>query len=159
MNSDTRSSTGRSIASSASPSTRRTTLLFIGDGPLCRVGCSWQPDTYHVADRAARFSELAAEQIEALASEIDAANTATACSFCNSTTSRTRDPRSMSELIANCPDGADEAAKAIAPEFELEQVLGAKRADVRWKLASVRRAYDQKIAPHVLAAGDVHDGR
>jgi hypothetical protein len=110
-----------------------------------------------VVDLATRFPELVTEQIEALASEIDCANTVTACSFCNSTTSRARCARSMSELIANCPDGLDEAVKAIA--LELGLVLGAKRADVRWKLASVRRAYDQRIAPSLLAARDAAHGR
>lgn len=41
-------------------------------------------------DLGRRFPDLAREQVKDRAGDIDAANTVTACSFCNSTTSRFR---------------------------------------------------------------------
>lgn len=56
----------------------------------------------------------------------------------------------MSALIAECPDDVEEAVTAIASE--LRSILEAKRADVRWKLESVRRAYEGDIALRLSAA-------
>jgi hypothetical protein len=57
------------------------------------------------ASLAGRFPRLGAAEVALLAAEIDAANTVTACSFCNSTTSRDRAAVSMTKLIETAPDG------------------------------------------------------
>lgn len=46
-----------------------------------------------------RFRNLPRIELERMARRIDEANTITACSFCNSTTSRDRASKSMPELI------------------------------------------------------------
>jgi len=95
---------------------------------------------------ARRFPGLAADTIAQLATEIDAANTVTACSFCNSTTSRDRAPVAMSDLIETAPDGSrDEFLKHVTAA--LDEILVVKRRTVRWKLAPVRRAFDTLSAP------------
>ena len=95
---------------------------------------------------AQRFPGLSTGEIALLAAEIDAANTVTACSFCNSTTSRDRAPVSMTELIETAPDGPrDEVLKHVAAA--LDGILAVKRRAVSWKLASVRKAFDALAAP------------
>ena len=65
-----------------------------------------------------RFPELPLEEYNLLAKRIDDANTVTACSFCNSSTSR-----------------------------ELNGVLSKKRAKIQWKLVSIRPTFDEHIQP------------
>ena len=91
---------------------------------------------------AARFPDLAPDERAKLVAEIDAANTVTACSFCNSTTSRDRHSRDMTALLS-VPGGPDELLAAI--QRELTEILERKRQDVRWKLASVRAAFQQLL--------------
>lgn len=90
-----------------------------------------------------RFPGLSNEEIEDVVARIDVANTVTACSFCNSTTSRARSSRSMPGLIADSPSDPREAVRAI--EVALGEVLAAKRAEVEWKLESVRLAYERNV--------------
>lgn len=90
-----------------------------------------------------------------VAADIDAANTVTACSFCNSTTSRNRAPISMTDLIAQGP--SEPTAMLAHLSQALNDILGAKQADVAWKLASVRAAYAQHVEPllhHARLQGD-----
>ena len=61
-----------------------------------------------VAALKARFPSLDSEVITELARRIDEANTITACSFCNSTTSRNKAPIAMSDAIARAPEGPPE---------------------------------------------------
>ncbi len=96
----------------------------------------------------ARFPNLPPEQREELSARIDAANTITACSFCNSTTSRDRSGRSMTELIMNSDSGPEETYLAI--EVYVTSVLERKREDVEWKVASVRAAFEQLIVPDLI---------
>jgi hypothetical protein len=119
------------------------------------------------ATLASRFPDLAAGEIVLLAAEIDAANTVTACSFCNSTTSRDHAQVSMTELIEAAPDGPrDQVLKHVSAM--LDGILAGKRQAVRRKLASVRTAFDSQVvpaleesralpvaAPAAAAAGDV----
>jgi hypothetical protein len=119
------------------------------------------------ATLASRFPDLAAGEIVLLAAEIDAANTVTACSFCNSTTSRDHAQVSMTELIEAAPDGPrDQVLKHVSAM--LDGILAGKRQAVRRKLASVRAAFDSQVvpaleesralpvaAPAAAAAGDV----
>ncbi len=104
-----------------------------------------------IRDRLAeRFPEMDPGDVRQLATRIDAANTVTACQFCNSTTSRTTAPVSMTEAILQAPDGSeDEIFECITRD--LAAALESKRETVRWKLASVRRAFDELIAPGLLA--------
>ena len=60
------------------------------------------------ANLAHRFPGLSPAERAELAARIDAANTVTACSFCNATTSRAQAPASMTSLIETAPDGTPE---------------------------------------------------
>lgn len=96
----------------------------------------------------ARFPGLGPSGVAELARRIDHANTVTACSFCNSMTSRARAAISMEEAIQNAPDGTtDEIYQAVTAS--LHQVLEDKRRDVRWKLDSVRRASNERVEPRL----------
>lgn len=97
---------------------------------------------------AERFPDLPPEQQEELSTRIDAANTITACSFCNSTTSRDRSERSMTELIVTSDSGPEETYLAI--EAYATSVLERKRKDVEWRLASVRTAFERLIMPELV---------
>jgi hypothetical protein len=98
------------------------------------------------ASIAIRFPNLNGAEVAQLAARVDAANTVTACSFCNSTTSRDRAPVSMTELIRTAPDGPDDAVLKHVTAA-LDKVLTAKRRDVRWKIASIKRTFDTFVAP------------
>jgi hypothetical protein len=52
---------------------------------------------------ALRFPDLLPTERESLSQRLDALNTVTACSFCNSTTSRDINTKSMSELLHSQP--------------------------------------------------------
>lgn len=98
-----------------------------------------------------RFPGLSPNRVTELARRIDEVNTVTACSFCNSTTSRTRSRISMSEAIEMAPDGTDEEVfRAVTSG--LRQVLEDKRREVSWKLDSVRRAFDDSVEPRLRRA-------
>jgi hypothetical protein len=101
------------------------------------------------ASLAHRFPDLSPDEIAVLAAQIDAANTVTACSFCNGTTSRAQTPTSMTSLIETAPDGAPEQIHRHVTAG-LDGILAAKRKDVTWKLVSVRKAFESRVAP-VLA--------
>lgn len=90
------------------------------------------------AGLARRFPGLGATALAGLAGRIDAANTVTACSFRNSMTSRNQAPVAMTDLIQHAPDGspADIYEHVVAG---LNAVLAAKKREVGWKLAVVRR--------------------
>ena len=94
-----------------------------------------------------RFPLLEAGTLNDVASRLDALNTVTACSFCNSTTSRTMAPTSMWEVIAAGPDDVESLVPVVG--VAVEAALARKLEDVKWKLASVRSAYDSKVAPRL----------
>lgn len=60
-----------------------------------------------------RLPDLPQARLEELARAIDAANTITACSFCNSTTSRGRVPVGMKEAIEAGPDDPEALFTAV----------------------------------------------
>lgn len=91
---------------------------------------------------AVRFSDLPVDERAKLVAAIDVANTVTACSFCNSATSRDRHPCDMTALLA-IPGSPGEVLAAI--ERELSEILERKRQDVRWKIASVRASFEQML--------------
>ncbi|MGH8989260.1 MAG: hypothetical protein ACRDXC_11840 [Acidimicrobiales bacterium] len=102
----------------------------------------------------ARFPRLGPSGVAELARRIDHANTVTACSFCNSMTSRTRAAISMEEAIQDAPDGTtEEIYQAVTAG--LQQVLEDKRRDVRWKLNSVRRGFDEPVEPRLRSTRGV----
>jgi len=94
---------------------------------------------------AQRFPAWSPARRVTLAEQIDVANTITACSFCNSTTSRDQAPISMSELIMSGPE--DQEAALAHVTAALADVLLRKQRDVAWKLESVRAAFENSIAP------------
>jgi hypothetical protein len=93
----------------------------------------------------ARFFQFPEPDQLRLARQIDEANTVTACSFCNSMTSRDRSSRNMEQLLTEAEGSPDEVLAAISGE--LQAILERKRAEVQWKLQSVRRAFDEVIVP------------
>ena len=98
-----------------------------------------------------RFPELDTDARAELAAQIDAANTVTACSFCNATTSREQAPVSMTVLIEEAPDGPPELIFRHVTAG-LAGILAEKRAEVAWKIASIRRAFDWQVAPRLAYA-------
>lgn len=98
-----------------------------------------------------RFPGLSPGERAGLAARIDAANTVTACSFCNATTSRAQAPTSMTSLIETAPDGTPEEIRRHVTAG-LNGILTAKRNEVEWKLASVRKAFDSRVAPALADA-------
>ncbi len=100
---------------------------------------------------AQRFPGMSPTSLTALARRIDAANTITACSFCNSTTSRNRAPVAMTEAIQRAPDGsAEDIYEHVAAN--LQAILATKRSEARWKLEAVRKAFDSLVVPSLLDA-------
>lgn len=99
---------------------------------------------------ALRFPDLTAEGQEAAAQRLDAANTVSACSFCNSTTSRKVNEKSMS-VVLNEASGTVEEVIAYA-KIELQQILEAKRREVHWKLSSIRQAFERDVASRLSKA-------
>ncbi|MGA3800664.1 hypothetical protein ACPCYX_23280 [Pseudomonas fluorescens] len=90
-----------------------------------------------------RFPELSLEDCEVLSKAIDAVNTVTACSFCNSTTSRNHCHISMTNIIQTSSSEPLEVVKQVAAV--LQPILEQKRADVQWKLESVRQEYESRF--------------
>ena len=103
------------------------------------------------ASLARQFPDLCPDEIAVLAARIDAANTVTACAFCNATTSRAQPPASMTSLIETAPDGTPEQIHHHVTAG-LDGILTAKRKDVAWKLVSVRKAFESGVAPALADA-------
>ncbi len=98
---------------------------------------------------AARFPDISAGSREDLARRLDALNTVTACQFCNSTTSRERNDKSMSDLLQDATGSVDDVATAVASA--LKAVLERKREKAQWKLASVREAFEREVRGRMAA--------
>jgi hypothetical protein len=98
-----------------------------------------------------RFPQLGPAALNELARRIDAANTVTACSFCNATTSRAQAPTSMTSLIEGAPDGTPDQVFGHVT-VGLDAILAGKKKDVEWKLAAVRKAFDLQVAPRLADA-------
>ena len=90
-----------------------------------------------------RFSYLSKEQREEISRTIDTFNTVTACSFCNSTTSRNINSKTMEQLLNDVQGNARAVLAHI--EIELKTVLEAKRKEVKWKLESIKEAFENNI--------------
>lgn len=87
--------------------------------------------------------------LDGLAYQIDQANTVTACSFCNATTSRDTARPTMTELIRRAPDDPELVLAGV--EDGLHSRLEAKRSDVERKLRAVRAAFEEQVAPKLRA--------
>jgi hypothetical protein len=92
---------------------------------------------------AEHFPALTNSEREDLARGIDAVNTVTCCSFCNSTTSQHSCHTSMGDLIKLSTGQPHEVIAKVTAA--LQPVLEQKRAAVQWKLESVRREYESRF--------------
>lgn len=90
-----------------------------------------------------RFPDLAIAEQEQISQRIDEANTVTACSFCNSTTSQNFCRVGMNELILESQGTPEEVIAQIAAV--LRPILEQKRVEVRWKLDSVRKEFESRF--------------
>ena len=93
------------------------------------------------------FPDLAHEKLERIAKTIDDANTVTACSFCNSTTSRIQNEKPMKEMFESTTGSIDERLEQI--RIELERVLLIKRRKVQDKLRVIRVAFEENVKPEL----------
>lgn len=103
------------------------------------------------ASVARRFPDLGPAERTELARTIDEKNTVTACSFCNSTTSRSQSESRMDRLIEDSPGKTAEQVLAAVTAV-LKDVLDDKRRNVKWKLESVRREYELRVLPSLEEA-------
>ncbi len=94
---------------------------------------------------ARRFQRLPANEIEEIARRIEEANIVTCCSFCNSTTSRGKAPTTMDDIIDSASGAPEDVVTVV--ETQLEEILTAKKQHVAWKIASVKKAFEEQIAP------------
>ena len=95
------------------------------------------------------FPDLDIEEAREFANQINDLNTVTACHFCNATTSRMRSAHSMREIIQS--GAGDLETTVINVRAACEQVLRHKQKSVKWKLASVRQAFDREVKPNLEA--------
>jgi len=96
---------------------------------------------------AQKFSDLTSMEQERLSLRIDDANTVTACSFCNATTSRDVHPKTISELLEELNGSPDEIVNSIIKE--LQEILSRKRICVQWKLEYIRDAFNRMVLPEL----------
>lgn len=99
----------------------------------------------------ARFPGLPAEAQESVARRIDIDNTVTACSFCNSTTSRDINEKSIYEMLHEVQGDVEQVMAHV--HRELTSILERKRKDVQWKLASVMEAFEREVRAKITGAG------
>ena len=110
---------------------------------------------YPKAIRAAvaeRFPDLTPQEHKDLVRRIDALNTVTACSFCNATTSRDRYSSRLDTIMMQTEGEPADVVAAV--QRITEAVLAKKRADVAWKLESVRHAFEAQIQPALAQQRD-----
>ena len=98
---------------------------------------------------AVRFPELSLAEREALSKRIDELNTVTACSFCNSTTSRDINNKSMNDLLNEAHGSMADIQAYISNHLQL--ILERKREDVKWKLSSVKEAFEKEVLAKIIA--------
>jgi len=120
------------------------------------IGSSQGGYSRHILDSLfQKYPEEELDRIASLAAEIDVANTITACSFCNSTTSRDRAPQSMDALIQGGPDDIELMASYVVAR--LREISERKRHTVMHKVAAVRAAYDELVASKLLASRNARE--
>ena len=94
-----------------------------------------------------RFPHYSNSEKRSLAEKIDALNTVTACQFCNSTTSRDVSDVSMYQLFEN--SAACEVTLIKEISTACDRILDKKRQSVRWKLESVRAAFNEHVLTRI----------
>jgi hypothetical protein len=94
--------------------------------------------------------EINAAEHKELSLAIDAANTVTACSFCNSTTSRDVSNITMRDLIAFAASES-RSSKGIIEliSAKTREILEIKKNNVAWKLKSIRSQYEKGFLPSI----------
>jgi hypothetical protein len=95
-----------------------------------------------------RFPELTAAEREVLSQRLNALNTVTACSFCNSTTSRDINNKSMNEILNEAKGSIADIEAYISNQLQL--ILERKRKDVQWKLSSVKEAFENEVLAKIV---------
>jgi hypothetical protein len=93
-----------------------------------------------------RFPDLLPEESERLSQRLDAHNTVTACSFCNSTTSRDINEKTMIDLLNEAQGNLLDIEAHISSQLQL--ILERKRKEVKWKISSVKEAFLNEISPN-----------
>jgi len=91
--------------------------------------------------------ELDATEQEELARKIHDENTVTACSFCNSTTSRSKTDSMRYLVVSAISENRQPAAIAERIHTELQKILDKKRKDVAWKIISIKKQYEKHFLP------------
>jgi hypothetical protein len=95
---------------------------------------------------AERFPEMTFTGRDKLVQRIDEANTVTACSFCNSLTSHQgKHGKTIAEILREPSGTPDEIVDRVL--VEIDNLLEAKRADVRYKIEAVREAFENSSNP------------
>jgi len=92
-----------------------------------------------------KFSGVPRRELEEHAEQLERENMVTACAFCNSTTSRDKHSTTMEDLIADAGTTWEEVLSAL--QAEAKKILNRKRADVAWKLASIREHFEHELLP------------
>ncbi len=100
-----------------------------------------------------RFPTLPVDQAVDLAKRIHDLNMVTACHFCNSMTSRDKNPKTMRQLLDEVEGTPDQIIEQLRAKFD--EVLRRKKADVQWKLASIRPAFERLVEPTLNALRQV----
>ena len=93
------------------------------------------------------FPSLVSEVLDDIVDTIDEANTVTACSFCNSTTSRKKNDRTMGEILEATTGTIDERVEQV--RNELEKVFDEKKREVQYKLMVIRKAFEKNVKPEL----------
>lgn len=97
-------------------------------------------------------SSYSDEDKDHIITKIDVLNTVTACSFCNSTTSRNKSSKTMYELIDDIQYDRD-IDKVLSPiKHALLAILKDKKNSVKWKIESVNAAFKKEIREKVISS-------
>lgn len=99
---------------------------------------------------AKKFPALTKEEVKDLAWEIELENMVTACSFCNSMTSRDHHDVTMDEVIKAAPHSRQGVLQAVKQESK--RALLSKKTNVKFKLISVRAAFKKEVLPGLRSA-------
>jgi hypothetical protein len=98
------------------------------------------------------FSEFSPEDLQWVVDKIDEANTVTACSLCNSMTSRDsnlKTTKAMTEILNGAHGSPQEVVEQVT--VRLNEIRDRKKNTVAWKLESVRKAFREKVESKLLA--------
>jgi len=97
-----------------------------------------------------KYDSLTRDALEELAEAIEMENMVTACSFCNSMTSKDQHDISMYEIIASAQGPPESLITTV--HHGAQRALARKQANIRWKLSSIRKAFRKKVLPELIKA-------